>query len=410
MIKHIFKIVWKERKQNAIIVIELFIIATVLWYIADMLYCRGRLYSSPKGYDITNTYNVELDELQPDHIEFIEGVTSDQRADNLLEIKKRIEEFSGVEYVSLSIAARPHSRSMMGMNIFARNFISKDFAPFKKITPDFLQVYRYEPVSDSIENLKKILENGQLIITQDYQERGIQLGDTLFQDEEFKTPDQIIQGAVKPIRQSKFQCSVPVFITNIKPLDLSINSVFAIEVGIRVKPECTPQFKERFKKEMAPKLVLNNFRFKSIEYNPDAEQVEWEQARLEAFSELFVLLFLLANILLGVAGVFWYRTVKRRSQIGLRISYGSTPSGTQRLFMLEATMMMVIGVFLAAIVMWLLFHYEIPSVELIPLDLKRYVGGLVITIFTMLGTVLLAVWLPTRKTKRIPPAEALREE
>ena len=203
---------------------------------------------------------------------------------------------------------------------------------------------------------------------------------------------------------------MPVFIAKITPFELSYSNARAIEIGIRVKPESNPQFKERFKEEMASKLILNNIRFSSIDYNPDVEKVEGEQARLEAFSELFVLLFLLANILLGVAGVFWYRTVKRRSQIGLRISYGSTPSGAQRLFMLEASMMMVVGVILAAIVMWALFYYDIPSVELIPLDLNRYISGFIITLILMLGTVLLAVWMPTRKAKRIPPAQALREE
>ena len=48
-------------------------------------------------------------------------------------------------------------------------------------------------------------------------------------------------------------------------------------------------------------------------------------------SQAVVVLFLLVNVFLGLIGTFWFRTRRRRSEIALRMTMGSTRGGVFRL-------------------------------------------------------------------------------
>ena len=49
MIRHIFKIIWNERKTNAWIVLEYILVFCVLWFCVDYLYYMGKCYWEPVG-------------------------------------------------------------------------------------------------------------------------------------------------------------------------------------------------------------------------------------------------------------------------------------------------------------------------------------------------------------------------
>lgn len=419
MIKHIFKILWNERKQNVVILLELLVISLILWSVVDKMYCRTRNYLSPTGFDIENTYLVQIKEIPPLNEEYVEGFDSTQKTEAILEISRRIKHFPGVETSSLSLASRPGSPGNITPVAFTGG--SKDHIGFlfKFVSPEFVDVYRYQPSDGDRAKMRRVLEDGELLISEDFEEklRSVNgnnsiLGDTLFFDAELQSPMGVVGGLVKPIRYSKYQSANSVLVRKITAGEIEqfVDWIQGWEFSIRVRPEAMADFEERFKRELAPMMEIGNYRFQHILYNPDQFEFEARSMRNVFLSESILLIFLVANILLGVAGVFWYRTAQRRSQIGLRISFGSTPRGAQGFFLLEGVLILSIAMVGAAIVMAIVFQQDILSVELIPIDLRRYIGGLLITMIVMLGPVLLAVWMPTRKTKRIPPAEALREE
>lgn len=60
MIRHIFKIIWNERKTNAWIVLEYILVFCVLWFCVDYLYYMGKCYWEPVGFDTKNTYLIEM--------------------------------------------------------------------------------------------------------------------------------------------------------------------------------------------------------------------------------------------------------------------------------------------------------------------------------------------------------------
>ena len=54
MIQHLLKLIWKQRRQNAWIVAELFLVFILVWYIMD--YFTTIRYAD----SIENAYNIEL--------------------------------------------------------------------------------------------------------------------------------------------------------------------------------------------------------------------------------------------------------------------------------------------------------------------------------------------------------------
>lgn len=395
MIKHVFKILWNERKHNIIIVLELLIISLILWSVMDKMYCRTRNYLSPTGFNIENTFLVQLKEVPFISDEYVEGFETAQKVEAVREIFSRIERDPGVQAASLSIASRPGSPGNITPTAYSHRFEKRIPFFLRSVTPGFLDVYGYEPVTGEREALKKILEKGGVIVTEDFDKVSLQetgesiLGDSLYYDSEFESPIGVAEGLVKPIRYTKYMPAgrgvVVVNLTNDFLAQAVDGWISGIEISIRVQPDLVNEFAKRFEKEIAPQMEIGNFRFQHILYNPDQFEYEAKSMKNAYLSDSLMLIFLVANILLGVAGVFWYRTAYRRSQIGLRISFGSTPSGAQRFFLIEGVLLQAIAMLGAVIIMAIIFTQDILSVSLIPLDIRRYVGGFILTSIIMLG-------------------------
>lgn len=56
----LLKQIWNERRSNGWLWVELLIVFVVLWYVVDWTYATARTYYEPVGFDITDTYYLEL--------------------------------------------------------------------------------------------------------------------------------------------------------------------------------------------------------------------------------------------------------------------------------------------------------------------------------------------------------------
>ena len=56
MIKHLFTIIWNQRKRNIWILTELMLISVCLWYVIDYMSVLSTIVRTPLGFDIADTY------------------------------------------------------------------------------------------------------------------------------------------------------------------------------------------------------------------------------------------------------------------------------------------------------------------------------------------------------------------
>jgi putative ABC transport system permease protein len=109
---------------------------------------------------------------------------------------------------------------------------------------------------------------------------------------------------------------------------------------------------------------------------------------------------------LGLYGVMTYAVSRRRTEIGIRMALGATPSASVRFVLQRATVLVAIGVVLGAGLSIWAARFATPLVFGVqPRDPATLAGAA--AILAAIGV--LAGWLPARRASRIDPAQVLRE-
>jgi len=115
--------------------------------------------------------------------------------------------------------------------------------------------------------------------------------------------------------------------------------------------------------------------------------------------------FLIFNVALGLFGVIWYNTSKRRGEIGLRRAIGATKSGISRHFIGETFVMATL-----AILIGLFFAGQLPLLQVVDVDLKIYLMAMVLAVLFIYTLVFICSVVPSQQAAQIHPATALHEE
>jgi len=127
-----------------------------------------------------------------------------------------------------------------------------------------------------------------------------------------------------------------------------------------------------------------------------------------SFTMILLLVAATAALLLGIVGVYGvtsYAVGRRTQEIGLRVALGARPADVERMVLGDGARLVLGGIALGT---------------LAALGLARFMGALLYdvrpsdpityaaTALLLLGTALLAAWLPARRGARVDPTEALR--
>ena len=111
----LLKQIWNERRSNGWLWSELLIVFVVLWYVVDWTYVTARTYYEPVGFDITDTYYLELS-LKNDKSNSYRSKEqkSTSLGQDIIELTNRLRRLPEVEAVSISNNARPYIGSNSG--------------------------------------------------------------------------------------------------------------------------------------------------------------------------------------------------------------------------------------------------------------------------------------------------------
>ena len=167
MIKHIFKIIWKQRAANAWIWVEIGLVAIFLRYIADTLYVHLRTYLSPLGFNIEHTYDLRIEALSDESSQYMpESERTTSTAEDIYTLLDRIRAYPGVEALCLSAHAYPYH----GGNSYTT--LSRDTLDFSgvhrgHVTAEFFRVFKVTTPEGETEPLVAGLTFNQLVISQD---------------------------------------------------------------------------------------------------------------------------------------------------------------------------------------------------------------------------------------------------
>ena len=221
--------------------------------------------------------------------------------------------------------------------------------------------------------------------------------------------EYIIIGVIDEFRNAgKFSGSTPISFRRISlNLEHELSRFGSESIGsrilLKVKPGTPVQFEETITKS------LSNIA-KDWQIKVNTLEILRKSATLQTLIFPVILIvvcsFLIINVGLGLFGVIWYNTNRRRGEIGLRRALGSTANKIHGQVIGEAlvlsTLAMVFGSF---------FALQFPILGLIPIfDSKIYTLSYIISVLVIYLITTLCAWYPSRVAASIEPADALRDE
>ncbi len=416
MKNQLLKTVWNERRSNIALFIELFLISLFLWYVVDIIYPPLKTYLKPLGYNIEHVYVATLSNIPSTDPLYDPEISPDDRADDFYTVVERIKKHPDVAEVGLSHHGRPESNSWYSMGVWADTLELRNIK-WRVMSPEAVRLYQLEEEQGDNERLYKALERGELIISASLAKEigAAPIGTEIYNDSP-DADDRHLMGSVgaiaKDVRDTRFTNYVPFMITPItrEELNSMVGYVGGVEINVKPRSGREKGFEERFSKELKEQLKLGNMELNKIQSLQQAGIYQGRMFERQMLMNSLLVLFLLVNILLGISGVFWYRTQKRKSQMGLRVALGDTPKGVLKLYFKEGVLIFSLAFLLTIAVFVGLFKYEIPNTDLEPLDASRFIIGMLITYLLTATVIILSIWLPARHILKIPPADTLKEE
>ena len=415
----LLKQIWNERRSNGWLWSELLIVFVVLWYVVDWTYVTARTYYEPVGFDITDTYYLELSLKNNKSDSYLSKEQKNTTlGQDITELTNRLRRLPEVEAVSISNNARPYIDSNSGMMVRLDTLVSNPLN--RAMTPDFFQVFRYQSADGrGYEPLVQALKNGNVVVGEnfwrpDYKGDRTLLGKNLVSVDD-STEVYKIGGVSAKVRYNDFWANysdryVAVAITEKEMAELDDEFYPSnVEVCLRVKPGTSTDFPERLMKLSASQLSVGNlFILKVHDYEEirnDFQQGSYNQVQVR----FWMMGFLLLNILLGIVGTFWFRTQHRRAESALRIAVGSSRMQLWQRLNKEGLLLLTLAALPAAVICYNIGYLDLTGGYL-EWGVVRFLITFAITYFLMTLMILIGIWFPARQAIRIHPAEALREE
>lgn len=418
MIKHIFKLIKAQWKNNIWIILELFIVLSLMWYVVDyfsVMYISSR---TPVGFEIKDTFVANLAHYQkdnPNHIAYEEN--SEEPGQNFFRIVDRIRNHPDVIDISIGQWHFPYCTS----NTFDsyRHDSLVTYAQILHVTPAYFQMFKIHPAGKNNPSLLgEALEKG-VIISSSMEEilfpGSNATGQTIFNKD--STDNYYVAGVATSLKNHLFtRPGIYIYFPFREHMVIGKNEPDILtftDITFQTRPGMNEKdFVTSFKKEMNTQLRIGNFYCTGVTPINELREFALKSGGVyEAIqNRTGFAVFFLVNVFLGVIGAFWLRIKRRKEEIGLRIALGSSRRKVMKLMIMESIILMVMAAIPTMLIWFNLVNLEVLSVRNADITWQRLLLNTALTFIPLILVILLATWYPARRSANIQPAEALHYE
>lgn len=398
MLAHLFKLIWNKKKQNALLIIEMFVSFIVMFAVFTLIVFCYHNYMQPMGFDYKDVWVANY--TPPEKIQRNDSVAMFKDA-----LKKEIMAMGPVKNVTFT-----------SMNVPFAMSTNNTMVGYGKLLHEQANVYQTEDGYKDVLNVK--LLDGRWFNNSDVSSKlapvviNKKLKDRLFGNE---------SAIGKALKEEDFQ--IHQLVDRFKVIGVVENlkdkgDYQAIENGVYIKMDSgsarwsgtillkvQPGTDAAFESKLFKKL--SDFIGTSIE-------IEHLDKKLVAKNKVMVVPiiigvvvagFLIINVALGLFGVLWYNINKRKGEIGLRRAVGATGSSVSYQLVGEvlvlATLSLLLGCF---------FAFQFPLLNVFDLASGVYLVAIVLAIVFIYALVTICALYPGKQAATIYPAVALHEE
>lgn len=423
MIRHLLKLIWKQRRLNAWIAAELFLVFLLLAYIMDYFITIGYASLMKNPYNIKDTYQVMLavlPESSSKYIHYDEANKQQQVVADYLTLVDRIRQHPLVEQVSLSNMSVPYTGNYYSMPM-GKDTSSVHYCQRLEVSPSYFEVFRiHSRDGESPSDLANVFTDKSMIISRRMaemhfpnQEAKGQAINTYSEGKQEQYRVAAVLGTVKRDDYSREEAAAYLPLTPSAISGMNEQTLRSLDICIRVKPGMnSSEFKENFRREMQQQLSVGNFLLYQITSFDEFRTTQYlVNGQTDAIRyRVSFMMFLLMNIFLGIVGTFWLRNEGRKSEIGLRMAVGSTRKQVLGMMIGEGWLLLTVVAVPAVILCVNLVKMEFISTNIMGVTFLRVFSGLLLTYVFMALVIMLGAWYPAYLSSRIAPAHTLRNE
>ena len=399
---------------------ELFLVFIILWYIVDFFSVLGITATTPTGTDITNVYRVIYANYKPENPKYISyEEESEEPGRNFLRMVERLKEHPEIESVCIGRWFYPYCYSNTNSG-YDRDPLRAYFYNLT-VSPEYFSMFGVTPVNGTDPEVlaKAIKQENSVILSK-------KAGEDLFGDASCvgqfimnrgDSSQLYISGVTGEMKRYEYARpqSYAIFLFDENSLFNKMEDQIrsSTDICIKIKSNVPAgDFPERFKDEMKQSLAIGNFFLSDV--MPLTKQRESFLIGNDITTTLKYRIgfgiFFLVNVFLGVLGTFWLRIEKRKPEIGLRMSFGSTKAQVMSHMLIEGFCMLIIASIPALIVCINLVTTDLMSTDSMDFTTVRFLSNTFITYALFITVITLSTLYPARRSANIQPAEALHCE
>ena len=423
MLRHIFKIIYNQRKLNIFIFLELLLASCLLWAISDSLLVDVYTQRQPMGVDVESVYSFHLSVAD-------EAMSSDslnyrKTAEDFLQLVENVRQCPEVEAASISVSAVPYTWTTSWSCLLAADdtTTSPDLCQVFYVMPEYFQVLHIQTPEGRPDYEEAVRNPGEFIISQTLAEDLFPGISAVGQEAKYgnvegdaSIPRKIIS-VTKPRRRTDFERAEPVYYvlwrSDKEFLDLCENNSLlptAFDFLIRMRPNFQPSAMADFLQKNSARLSSDNIYVSS--YTPlNKYKTDMLKGRMDNQKKKTALVvFMLVNIFFGIIGTFWLRTQSRRAEIGLRAALGASKQSLQLQLYLEGLVLLALTIPLTLIFIGNMLLADLPDTYRLDYTWWRFVFPVIGSYILLSAMILVGISFPARKIARMNPAETLHYE
>jgi putative ABC transport system permease protein len=384
MVQHLFKLLWKKRKSNFLIMLEIFVAFFILFAVSSLSVYFYRGYMKPAGINAENVW-----------VAYIDFNSSDDSLNRINRefLRQRLKSYKEIKSFSFgSHFPYGNSNSNRGFDYNGRNYRSEVMS----VEDDYPSVLGIKMQSGEwFKERDTILKEKPIVITQ-------HLKETLFGDEE----------AVGKVIGEEWKEKIVGVIPNFKHQndyqfkdDVIFQSTYRdvySSLILKTDPSVSAEFEAQFAKSI--QNLGKNWTVQ-IQHLDEMKKDKNQMIIIPLIIGFIVCGFLMLNVAFGLFGVLFQNINRRRGEIGLRRAIGASADNISLQFISE---MVVLATF--SVILGLFFAIQFPLLKVFDVAPSIYLMGILLAVLMVYLIVILCAWFPSRQAAAIQPAMALHEE
>ena len=387
MIQHLFKLIWKKRKSNSLIMLEIFVAFFILFAVSSLSVYFYKGYVKPAGI---NTENVWVA-----YIDFNSGNDSLNKM-NVELVRQKVKSFKEIKSFSFgSHFPYGNSNSTRGFDFRGKN-LSSEVMSVEETYPSVLDIKMQ--AGEWFKDADTLQRTTPIVITQHLKEEMFGNEDAIGQvrvNDDDASKEKIVGVIANFKHKNEFQVNDNCI------LQPTYNNTFSSMV-IKTDPSVSADFEAHFAKSL--QQLGKNWTVQ-INHMDEMKKEKNTIVTIPLTIAFIVCGFLIINVAFGLFGVLFQNINRRRGEIGIRRAMGATGRDIQGQFVGE---MIVLATF--SIALGLFFAVQFPLLNVFDVASSIYMWGMLLAVAAVYAIVVLCAWFPSRQAAAIHPAMALHDE